>query len=750
MTVVGTLVASVEKGSIGGIIYPEDPWHYRLVTPTTVDIQAGDMLLVRLLIRNYKLGATEKTFNPDDMAFNDEASPWTYLGAYHEEVTDATETLPVVVAWYARKLSGGIPGSTHIAYINPNRGKVGFPFAIGSGTSGDASWQTKETPKVWVLRGVNSIAGLHTAWSNGRPLSSSGHSFSSPTDVIFFPWEMGMRDWSTAGNSSFVDWRYTDSVNGAVATHGEIGVAGKDTLYPFTSYYSDTASSVNAEDVYTGVDFIKPSSALMPLRPKITDKGPGYVTPGATLNLKWDFVDGFTGEQTQYALKKTKAGVTQWFVASSNSWTTTEAWNTSPLRSAVLPSTLANPGETVTVEVAVMCAGSAASFYSLPVTVSGLQPPEVTVTLAAISLAARVPSVRPTVSLTVTTAPGASYLGYQAEWKYEDGPGIYTGQAFGDNNGGLPPAVVTKTQSGTASSFTFASDVPNYAIVNLRVRVQQSGGAWSEWVTQRFQAWVATPTEPSVVASTSTHPTSGLPGVKLAIEWSNLALPGEGIYDWTARQVLVNVQRRVVGEDTWTEVGSFPNRIGNVLFELYDWASPAGVPMEYRVRAKDTMPDGGTIFSPFGYAAAPVTVPANACGWLIDIDKPELAVAVVEVERDAEVWDSGGTPVDLMSGPYPVVAYGQKRYKPRRGKLRTQTLGDEAALVNLLNSRGLLLWRGIRPYDAATGERVNEAVRWLRVVQEVSSAFSYQGPTTKREIEFSYIAQPPPHEQAGS
>lgn len=265
----------------------------------------------------------------------------------------------------------------------------------------------------------------------------------------------------------------------------------------------------------------------------------------------------------------------------------------------------------------------------------------------------------------------------------------------------------------------------NGAPVTALVRVQQTGGSWSPWVTSAFAVSWSEPATPTVSATPRAARDGGV-----VVDLSGLVAGAR-----------VEVQR-VSPEGLWEPVVILDAPDASV--SVVDVFAPYGTPTAYRARQASVL-DGVPLSSGWGMSA-PVTS-TDECMYLAAAQAPASSWVRVMLSTDGE--RTHRRPVSVAYGlgdDRARVSYGVRR--GLAGSMVASTLSrlEHERLTELLESGAPLVMRWTPEYDHALGEqrtRRHVPPVTFQVAGEVTSARPLDGPFAYRAVSWPWVEHDP-------
>ena len=449
------------------------------------------------------------------------------------------------------------------------------------------------------------------------------------------------------------------------------------------------------------------------------------------VTVSWKPYNGFAAPQTGWILKcETTYGTLYWNALSAN-LVTTSTVNSGAVSSVNIPAS-SFPAATSRNVNHIFSAATVAGGYQSPFSpvkvVLNTAPPLAGATLEGRSpdgqLATLIPQAR------FSFAPGNPTIAVTA-WEAKL---LAAGVEVASGEGALTPGQATVLWSS-------AYQVPNLTTVQVMVRCLQMGGEWSPWaISEEAEANVTVPIAPSVVATPTTHGTSGVPGVHVAISWDGLADP----YSWET-QSSTGYLARQAPDGSWSLVGTFPLPPGITEASITDYGSELGE-VSYRAWATGTAVDGSTLLGHQGEGTVEVL---SHKSWLVDPRHPETAMKLNRLEEGTRTRPVDITVSEAVGRADSLVSYGQARLMTGSEKVRVDTPQEEQALVALLTS-GAVLKLSATPerQGMARGTEAKTVYPpnlWFRPSGDFTiERLDSKGLYSQRYISFPWVEQKPP------
>ena len=524
-------------------------------------------------------------------------------------------------------------------------------------------------------------------------------------------------------------WRKQDVLTGDPAS----GSGTWDRLYVKTRSVIRWSDGEDETRVRDGADTviqrigIQFSDALPSPGKPVIRGGAQWVDPAAAWSLDVDYQSDLAGGVSALVWRRVdESSVVSYWNQATQLWQAGVYENVRATPSQSWPPGSMTADVTYTLSVAARGTVGGLSVYSDPVTVDTHPKPAATIDVAP-SAGGVVSSLTPTVTPGGTPASGQTLTGYQVEVLTSTG----TQWAYADLAGSLSPWIVTPPLPNNTTGWA------------ARIRVEQTGGALSDWVTAGFDVAAVTPGAPTVTVSAAEHDVSGLPVARLTVD-----LPWETDgFDYASNVIAVDVDRSVDDGVTWERVGSVSPTPGWATGIVIDDDAPSHLTATYRARASATTTYGGVLDGAWGYA--PGYVGPSGETWLYPLGFPELAVRVDLVSADDGQVTSNRTGVHVIGAPHQVVT-GVAAVAAAGGYVaRTDTPDDEAALVGLL-SAGHLLSLSMSEEKDLSGWRHQVPRRWFRTVGDIAAARVAQGPWTARLVSWQAVPQQAPTSTVGA
>lgn len=449
-----------------------------------------------------------------------------------------------------------------------------------------------------------------------------------------------------------------------------------------------------------------------------------WIDPSQPVTVTLDYSADLAGAQTALVWKRVLNNVTEYWNQTTQTWQPTPFENIRANHDQTFPAAAFPVNSTSILQVAAKGTVGGLSGYSDPVTVDTNPAPTAAIAVEPYDAGSgAVTALNPVITASGVPAAGQTLTGFHVE--VLDSTGALFANETVDAGVG-PWQLVTPLPNGTTGW-------------TARVRVQQTGGGTSEWVSSTFDVAAAVPGVPSVAAAATVHETSSLPMVSLTVD-----LPWETDgFDYGANPVTLETERSLDEGESWTPAGVVTPVPGWASGITIDDEAPAHLPALYRVRASAVTAYGGSLVGGWGYSVAPVAAETDGRPWLAPLGFPELAVPVDLVsEADGRVM-SGQKGTVVLGASHQVVT-GVASVLGEGGYVaRTDTPDDETGLVSLL-SAGHLLSLTMCPEKDSRGDTHDLPRRWFRVVGDIGVARVTQGPRTARLVSWTVAPQPAP------
>lgn len=580
-----------------------------------------------------------------------------------------------------------------------------------SGTSLTASFGRTVRVQSVVLRAVTSIAGVDVRRINASNFTYPALAFDDPMTGHVVHVGVAQNDYASGPAATGDTLRQSD----LVAASGVVNLAGQPvtrfswlttTEKAFTAV-SSVASASSSQRVDGWAVSVAFATVSGPPAPSISAPLAGSVDLAAGFTLAWTP----SGAQTGYAIRR-KAGAGAWQWWDGAAWASaSEVIITSTAQSlAVAAAAFLNAGTSYTIEVATVGDALRPSLGTYAsVVVVGKAPPTLSSATVSPLTGSNVTSMTPTVTLSGSAGSGGSLTGYRVRVDQDLGAGWV--QVL---NSGV-------VASPWTASVAQAANLTNGAPIRFRsVTVQDTTQESAVTTSATYTLAAPTPAAPTVTVAQVTHPTSGLPGLRVTI-----ASAATGSMTLTRGGVAVHTSAIAAGVPL-----------------VVDDYSPGAGSVVYA--ATVTTGDGVStvqITSPVG-AAAGATVAPSHC-WLIDELDPATAVQLHIASEGAQSHDLHTAVFTPLGQSARLVHTGTPTLADGSTVLTVDTPGKVTAALSLLKSGRRLTLRGApTETDPSTGVEWPNPARRMYVVGSPSVDREHAGPWTHRLIGFDWVSAP--------
>lgn len=577
-----------------------------------------------------------------------------------------------------------------------------------SGTSLTASFGRTVRVQSVVLRAVTSIAGVDVRRINASNFTYPALAFDDPMTGHVVHVGIAQNDYASGPAATGDTLRQSD----LVAASGVVNLAGQPVArYSWlttTEKAFTAASSVAAASSSQRVDGWAVSVAFATVS---GPPAPAIIAPIAgSVDLAAGFTIGWTpsGAQTGFAARR-KAGAGAWEWWNGTAWASaSEVIITSTAQSlAVAAAAFLNAGTSYTIEVATVGDALRPSLGTYAsVVVVGKAPPTLSSATVSPLTGSTLTSLTPTVTLSGAAGSGGSLTGYRVRVDQDLGAGWV--QVL-DSGVVASPWTVSVAQ---------AANLTNGAPIRFRsVTVQDATQESAVTTSATYTLAAPTPAAPTVTVAQVTHPTSGLPGLRVTI-----ASAATGSMTLTRGGAAVHTSAIAAGVPL-----------------VVDDYSPGAGSVVYA--ATVTTGDGVStvqITSPVG-AAAGATVAASA-GWLLNPLDPSTAVRVFLQSEGDRTHGTRTATYQPLGSPSWLVHAGGRVDVASEATVATLNPTTAALALALLTSGALLELRMMGEVDGNGNTFAAPSLRF-RVSGDVTEARVLQRNVSWRTLTFPYVAQ---------
>lgn len=254
---------------------------------------------------------------------------------------------------------------------------------------------------------------------------------------------------------------------------------------------------------------------LPPYSPVITSPVSGsYVDVASGLLVDWTYTAATQGGiQSAWALRRKLQSATsyQWWSTASNSWQSSQVFNSGSIDTYTFPAGSWSDGNTYQFSMAVQDQFGT-SAYSADLTIICQAAPAVTVTAPS----GLIPTAQPLIQWSTTLPAGVSQVAYRVVI-YNQNQFLGSGFAPGTTVGVYDTGVV---QGQFISQIRIPSSVylPDNTSFRAYVQVTETGAQTSTWAYTAFSTSYAAPAAPTLTATATVDPVTGAPMVSLVAE----------------------------------------------------------------------------------------------------------------------------------------------------------------------------------------------------------------------------------------